>query len=111
MHSFLCKPLRRFIHQAPLYNAFPLIASRGQGAYLYAIPTDDSGSAEAKDMIHSKLDSTKAKQAERRYLDFTAGIAVLALGHADPKCAEIMQQQALRLGKNILPRCNAHQVD
>lgn len=30
----------------------------------------------------------------RKYLDFTAGIAVTSLGHADPQIAEQMYQQA-----------------
>jgi acetylornithine aminotransferase len=29
----------------------------------------------------------------RRYLDFTAGIAVNALGHADPEVSKILYQQ------------------
>jgi acetylornithine/succinyldiaminopimelate/putrescine aminotransferase len=29
----------------------------------------------------------------RKYLDFTAGIAVNALGHCDPEIAQIMAQQ------------------
>ncbi|KAI4137986.1 MAG: hypothetical protein L6R39_007020 [Caloplaca ligustica] len=33
----------------------------------------------------------------RRYLDFTAGIAVNALGHCDPEMAKLMYQQALTL--------------
>lgn len=30
----------------------------------------------------------------RRYLDFTAGIAVDSLGHADPEMAQLLAQQA-----------------
>lgn len=30
----------------------------------------------------------------RRYLDFTAGIAVNSLGHADPEMVKLMAQQA-----------------
>ncbi|KAL8911857.1 MAG: hypothetical protein Q9171_003045 [Xanthocarpia ochracea] len=33
----------------------------------------------------------------RRYLDFTAGIAVNALGHSDPEMAKLLYQQALTL--------------
>ncbi|KAL8772444.1 MAG: hypothetical protein Q9209_002395 [Squamulea sp. 1 TL-2023] len=33
----------------------------------------------------------------RRYLDFTAGIAVNALGHGDPEMAKLLYQQALTL--------------
>lgn len=33
----------------------------------------------------------------RKYIDFTAGIAVVALGHADPTLAQIMYDQALEL--------------
>ena len=45
---------------------------RGEGAYLF----DDSG---------------------RRYLDFTSGIAVTALGHAHPHLVKTLQEQAARL--------------
>jgi acetylornithine aminotransferase len=33
----------------------------------------------------------------RKYIDFTAGIAVVALGHADPQIAKLLQEQALEL--------------
>jgi acetylornithine aminotransferase len=33
----------------------------------------------------------------RKYIDFTAGIAVVALGHADPALAHLMYDQALQL--------------
>lgn len=33
----------------------------------------------------------------RKYIDFTAGIAVVALGHADPTLAQLMHDQALQL--------------
>jgi len=33
----------------------------------------------------------------RKYIDFTAGIAVVALGHADPTIAQLMYDQALEL--------------
>lgn len=32
----------------------------------------------------------------RRYLDFTAGIAVNALGHCDPEMAKLLYQQVRR---------------
>ncbi|KAI8987558.1 pyridoxal phosphate-dependent transferase [Mycotypha africana] len=34
---------------------------------------------------------------QRKYLDFTAGIAVTALGHADPQVAEVIYNQAKKL--------------
>jgi acetylornithine aminotransferase len=33
----------------------------------------------------------------RKYIDFTAGIAVVALGHADPTIAKLMYEQSLQL--------------
>ncbi|MCL6625372.1 aspartate aminotransferase family protein [Alicyclobacillus shizuokensis] len=51
------------------YGQPPITAVRGQGAYLY----DDKGVA---------------------YLDFTAGIAVCNLGHADPGVTRALQEQA-----------------
>jgi acetylornithine aminotransferase len=33
----------------------------------------------------------------RKYIDFTAGIAVVALGHADPTIAQLMYEQSLQL--------------
>ncbi|KAG1060221.1 hypothetical protein G6F42_028042 [Rhizopus arrhizus] len=34
---------------------------------------------------------------DRRYLDFTAGIAVTALGHSDPEVAQVLYDQANKL--------------
>lgn len=33
----------------------------------------------------------------RKYLDFTAGIAVTSLGHSDPEFADIIAQQVQRI--------------
>jgi acetylornithine/N-succinyldiaminopimelate aminotransferase len=57
---------------APTYKRAPMVFERGEGVYLY----DTAG---------------------RRYLDFVAGIAVNALGHADPQIAEVLAQQARTL--------------
>ncbi|RKP09706.1 pyridoxal phosphate-dependent transferase [Thamnocephalis sphaerospora] len=62
-------------HAKYLLNVYarpPLMFTHGEGCYLY----EESG---------------------RRYLDFTAGIAVNALGHADPGVAEVVAQQAREL--------------
>ncbi|KAI9219296.1 pyridoxal phosphate-dependent transferase [Blastocladiella britannica] len=56
----------------PLYGVPPLEVVRGEGALLY----DAAG---------------------RDYVDFTAGIAVCALGHADPLVADVLSAQARRL--------------
>ena len=56
----------------PTYNRAPLRFVSGQGAWL----TDESG---------------------ERYLDFGAGIAVNALGHAHPYLVEALREQAGRL--------------
>ncbi|KAI9310081.1 pyridoxal phosphate-dependent transferase [Dichotomocladium elegans] len=54
------------------YGRPNLIVSRGKGCYVY--DTDD-----------------------RAYLDFTAGIAVVALGHSDDGVAKVLQEQAQKL--------------
>ncbi|KAI7877403.1 acetylornithine and succinylornithine aminotransferase [Lichtheimia hyalospora FSU 10163] len=54
------------------YGRPDLVLNRGQGCYVY--DTDD-----------------------RAYLDFTAGIAVVALGHADPQVAKVLEEQAKKL--------------
>jgi predicted acetylornithine/succinylornithine family transaminase len=56
----------------PTYERPPVVFSHGSGAYLF----DSEG---------------------RRYLDFTAGIAVTALGHADPEWVAAVCEQAGRL--------------
>jgi acetylornithine/N-succinyldiaminopimelate aminotransferase len=56
----------------PTYARADLVFERGDGAYLFT-------------------------SAGERYLDFTAGIAVNVLGHAHPKLAEALCEQAHRL--------------
>ena len=57
---------------APTYRRPPVVFTHGEGVYVY----DAQG---------------------RRYLDFVAGIAVCALGHADPGVAAVVAEQARRL--------------
>jgi 4-aminobutyrate aminotransferase len=60
-------------HVSPSYTrAYPLVAERGEGA----IVQDVDGN---------------------RFLDFNAGIAVVAAGHCHPRVVEAIQQQAARL--------------
>jgi len=59
-------------HLMSTYAPAPLAFERGEGAWLW----DESG---------------------RRYLDAVAGIAVCSLGHAQPKLAEVIADQAARL--------------
>src|SRR3984893_6348243 len=54
------------------YARYPLVLSRGKGAYVY----DLEG---------------------KRYLDFIAGIGVNALGHAHPRIVKVIRQQAALL--------------
>ncbi len=56
----------------PTYAKFDVTFERGEGAYLF----DDGG---------------------RRYLDFTSGIAVNALGHCHPHLVEALQEQIGKL--------------
>src|SRR5438105_12880356 len=53
----------------PSYGRFDLVLERGEGSYVW----DSEG---------------------RRYLDFGAGIAVCALGHAHPEIAQALYDQA-----------------
>lgn len=59
-------------HMLQAYARPPLVIERGDGAWLYAADG-------------------------RRYLDFTAGIAVTALGHSDPEWVAAVRRQAGRL--------------
>ena len=56
----------------PTYNRADVAFVRGEGAYLFA-------------------------EDGQRYLDFGAGIAVNALGHAHPKLVSALQEQAGKL--------------
>jgi acetylornithine/N-succinyldiaminopimelate aminotransferase len=56
----------------PSYARFDLVLERGEGSYVW----DVNG---------------------RRYLDFGAGIAVCALGHANPEMADALNEQARKL--------------
>ena len=54
----------------PTYARFDLEFDRGEGCYLYTVDG-------------------------RRFLDFTSGIAVNALGHAHPHLVKTLQEQAV----------------
>jgi acetylornithine/N-succinyldiaminopimelate aminotransferase len=56
----------------PTYARFDLVLERGQGSYVW----DTAG---------------------RSYLDFGAGIAVCALGHAHPEIADVLNEQSRKL--------------
>jgi len=63
------------------YARPPVIFTHGKGLDLYArIPSDDAHGTQS-----------------RRYLDFTAGIAVNSLGHGDDQIAQVLAEQASRL--------------
>ncbi len=59
-------------HQMSTYARPPVLFERGRGSWLW-------------------------DQDERRYLDFTSGIAVNALGHCDPELVRVISDQAARL--------------
>lgn len=59
------------------YSRPQLLFTRGRGLDLWAAVDGGSG--------------------ERQYLDFSSGIAVNSLGHADPEIAKLAQEQAGRL--------------
>ncbi len=56
----------------PIYHRASVVFTHGEGAYLF-------------------------DHQNRRYLDFAAGIAVNALGHADPELVAVIREQAGRL--------------
>lgn len=59
-------------HYMPVFARYPMVISHGEGAYV----TDTDGN---------------------RYLDFFAGIAVNALGHAHPKLVKAVAEQAAKV--------------
>jgi Ornithine/acetylornithine aminotransferase len=82
-------------HILPTYPRSGVTPVRGEGVYLI----DEQG---------------------RRYLDFTSGIAVNALGHAHPHLVQAVQEQATKLwhvsnifnipGQSVLRRVSVTQV-
>ncbi|TKY88363.1 hypothetical protein EX895_002715 [Sporisorium graminicola] len=80
--SKLADTLDRFSHSVlATYSRPQLIFTRGNGLDLYA----------------SVDPNTNAGSSERKYLDFSSGIAVNSLGHADAKIAEIAADQSAKL--------------
>ena len=80
--SKIADTLDRFSHSVlATYSRPQLIFTRGNGLDLYAAadPNANAGST------------------ERKYLDFSSGIAVNSLGHSDPKIAEIAADQSAKL--------------
>jgi acetylornithine aminotransferase len=65
------------------YSRPPLVFVRGQGSYLWD--------------LENRFLWYLTSLTSRKYIDFTAGIAVVALGHSDPTIAEVMYNQALQL--------------
>ncbi|KAG8860154.1 acetylornithine aminotransferase [Tulasnella sp. 330] len=66
-----------------VYARPPFVLSHGSGSWVYTVPSPSS--------------TTASHDQERKYLDFTSGIAVNALGHADPEFARVMGEQAATL--------------
>ncbi len=80
--SKIADTLERFSHSVlATYSRPQLIFTRGNGLDLYA----------------SVDPNTNGGHSERKYLDFSSGIAVNSLGHADPKIAEIASDQSAKL--------------
>jgi acetylornithine aminotransferase len=90
-------------HSQYLLNTYarpPLLFTRGKGCKLYATsPTNPrfSGSTSSSSSSTEKKKEDEEEDKEVEYLDFTAGIAVNALGHADPQIASLLAEQAGRL--------------
>ncbi|SAM85370.1 related to acetylornithine aminotransferase precursor [Ustilago bromivora] len=80
--SKIADTLDRFSHSVlATYSRPQLIFTRGNGLDLYAAADPN----------------TNAGHTERKYLDFSSGIAVNSLGHADPEIAEIAADQSAKL--------------
>ncbi|CDW99695.1 hypothetical protein [Sporisorium scitamineum] len=80
--SKLADTLDRFSHSVlATYSRPQLIFTRGNGLDLYAAVDPN----------------TNAGSSERKYLDFSSGIAVNSLGHADARIAEIAADQSAKL--------------
>ncbi|GAC77236.1 acetylornithine aminotransferase [Moesziomyces antarcticus T-34] len=80
--SKIADTLDRFSHSVlATYSRPQLIFTRGNGLDLYAAADPN----------------TNQGHNERKYLDFSSGIAVNSLGHADPKIAEIAAEQSAKL--------------
>lgn len=61
----------------------------------YLVPTYNSSGVRAKEglVFESGSGSYLVDESGRRYLDFSAGIAVNALGHSDPKWIDAVTSQ------------------
>ncbi|KAK0524590.1 acetylornithine aminotransferase [Tilletia horrida] len=82
--STIAKKLEAFTETTlATYSRPPLIFTHGSGLDLYAECDPDS--------------PVNKGVSQRRYLDFSSGIAVNSLGHADPQIAGIAGEQAARL--------------
>jgi acetylornithine aminotransferase len=93
-------------HSQYLLNTYarpPLLFTRGKGCKLYATsPTNPRFNSDSATTSSSSSTSTSTKEEKKKedegkeveYLDFTAGIAVNALGHADTQIASLLAEQA-----------------
>lgn len=97
-------------HSQYLLNTYarpPLLFTRGKGCKLYATsPTNPRFNYKSHSATSTSTSSTSTstekkagedKDKEVEYLDFTAGIAVNALGHADTQIASLLAEQAGQL--------------
>lgn len=101
-------------HSQYLLNTYarpPLLFTRGKGCKLYATSptnprfnsdststsTSTSSSSSNSTKEEKKAGEDKHEDEEVEYLDFTAGIAVNALGHADTQIASLLAEQAGKL--------------
>lgn len=67
------------------YTRPPLMLVRGEGCYVWDVEN-------------------------RKYLDFTAGIAVNALGHCDPEISKLIAQQVFSKQAYLINRIFSHQI-
>ena len=94
-------------HSQYLLNTYarpPLLFTRGKGCKLYATSPNNprfNYKSDSDSATSTSSTSTEKKredeEVEVEYLDFTAGIAVNALGHADPQIANLLKEQASQL--------------
>jgi acetylornithine aminotransferase len=108
-HPDTCSPSTQAMiedHSQYLLNTYarpPLLFTRGKGCKLYATsPTNPRFNSDSATTSSSSSTSTSTKEEKKKedegkeveYLDFTAGIAVNALGHADTQIASLLAEQA-----------------
>ncbi|KAF8313073.1 acetylornithine and succinylornithine aminotransferase [Clavulina sp. PMI_390] len=95
--SHVATKLARFSNYTLNTYARPdFIITHGKGNWVYAA-SPSSSSSQHEGVAPSSPTASSSAVPSRKYLDFTAGIAVNALGHGDEQFAEVMREQTLKI--------------